>query len=313
MKTFDDIYRDLVNDIIENGVDQGPNHVRAKYADGSPAPTRAIEGVMFKITPEMGVPRLRSKFVGGKWACTEMEWIYQEMSNNVNWLHEHGGVTIWDEWADSEGSIGRAYGFQVKNQTIPVEITKDTANAYDLHYMTQHKLTSMHKNLNQMEYALHELRNNPSSRRIMVDLWNQRDIPKMALTPCVYAHHWSVFGGKLNLHVKQRSADVAIGTPYNVCQYYVLKELVADCLGIEPGTMYWTIDNAHIYDRHLEKISEQVNTPLSEEVAQSNCKLILPSVQEGKQTNDTFFYRKMSETKFDGYKHMGRYDYEVAI
>lgn len=207
---FDIIYRDLVRDIIDNGIDQNPAGVRAHYADGAPAPTRAIEGVSFAITPEMGVPRLRSKFVGAKWACTEMEWIYQEMSNNVEWLHEHGGVTIWDSWSDSTGSIGRAYGFQVKNQTIPVEITRDNANDYDLKYLTQHKIPSLHKNLNQMEYALHELRNNPGSRRIMIDLWNLRDTPKMTLTPCVWTTHFSVFGGKLNLHVKQRSCDVAL-------------------------------------------------------------------------------------------------------
>lgn len=152
----------------------------------------------------MGVPRLRSKFVGAKWACTEMEWIYQVMSNNVKWLHEHGGVTIWDNWATPEGSIGKAYGYQVKNQTIPVLITRENANLADLTKMERQGATSICRNLNQMEYALHELRNNPGSRRIMVDLWNQRDTPQMALTPCVWTHHWSVFGGKLNLHVKQR-------------------------------------------------------------------------------------------------------------
>lgn len=310
--SFDKIYADLVLAIKEKGILQNPDEVRAHYEDGEPAPAYAIEGVGFEITPSMGVPRLRSKFVGAKWACTEMEWIYQAMSNNVKWLHEHGGVTIWDNWATPEGSIGKAYGYQVKNQTIPVLITRENANLADLTKMERQGATSICRNLNQMEYALHELRNNPGSRRIMVDLWNQRDIPQMALTPCVWTHHWSVFGGKLNLHVKQRSCDVSLGLPYNVVQYYVLKELVADCLGMEAGTLHWTIDNAHIYDRHFDTIIEQVETPMSNEVLQSECKLILPEVT-GTLTNEEFFHRPMSETQFEGYKHMGRYDYEVAI
>lgn len=505
--SFDVIYRDLVHNILDNGIDQLKSEVRTHYADGTPAITRAVEGVSFAITSSMGVPRLRSKFVGAKWACTEMEWIYQAMSNNVQWLHEHGGVTIWDEWQTPsnyylegrpvvildkkdrnhdfskeykgdqpklfrklihptpencklqkhwqtmirrvygederkqrfylgrgvevhpdwwdvntfvkdakelmnysyktnnwddfvldkdyygaklyskdtcvwlpqeenmlytdvvypinvtdrngytrqflgikavafeydipkstvhrfvekgtkltglkrenkkfngyvfskivlppskiarlepiEGTIGKAYGYQVKNQLIPVNMPNGSVSM-----------------MNQMEYALHELRNNPSSRRIMVDLWNQRDTPQMALTPCVWTHHWSVLGDKLNLHVKQRSCDVALGLPYNVVQYYVLKELVADCLGIEAGTLYWTIDNAHIYDRHLETIQKQVDTPMSNEVLQSECKVILPELNTDKLTNEEFFHRPMSETKFEGYKHMGRYEYEVAI
>lgn len=104
-----------------------------------------------------------------------------------------------------------------------------------------------------------------------------------------------------------------VGLPYNVIQYYVLKELMADCLGIESGTLYWTIDNAHIYDRHLETIEKQVNTPMTNEVLQSECKLILPGESECRQTNDVFFYRKLSGAQFTGYKHMGRYDYGVAI
>lgn len=283
MSMFDLVYSQLVRQVINEGVAQDPSTVRAHYADGKPAPTISVEGVSFAITPEMGVPILQSKFVGHKWALTEIEWIWQEMSNDVAWLNDRG-VTIWDEWKQEDGTIGKAYGWQLGHKKRSVE-------DYEM---------------NQVEYVIHQLKHNPSSRRIMTTLWDVEDLDDMSLEPCVWATHWTVQEDKLNLHVKQRSADIALGLPYNVLQYHALHALMAEEVGLELGTMYWNIDNAHIYDRHIETIKEQTEGSYDVGVLMSTPKLVLP---EG----DGFFYRRLSEAKIIDYKHNGKFTYEVAI
>lgn len=283
MSMFDLVYSQLVRQVINEGVAQDPSTVRAHYADGKPAPTISVDGVSFAITPEMGVPILQSKFVGHKWAFTEIEWIWQEMSNDVTWLNDRG-VTIWDEWKLEDGTIGKAYGWQLGHKKRSVEDCE----------------------MNQVEYVVHQLKHNPSSRRIMTTLWDVEDLNDMSLEPCVWATHWTVQEGKLNLHVKQRSADIALGLPYNVLQYHALHALMAEEVGLELGTMYWNIDNAHIYDRHIETIKEQTEGSYDVGVLMSTPKLVLP---EG----DGFFPRRLSEAKIIDYKHNGKFTYEVAI
>ena len=283
MSMFDLVYNQLVRQVINEGVAQDPSTVRAHYADGKPAPTISVEGVSFAITPEMGVPILQSKFVGHKWALTEIEWIWQEMSNDVAWLNDRG-VTIWDEWKQEDGTIGKAYGWQLGHKKRSVEDCE----------------------MNQVEHVIHQLKSNPSSRRIMTTLWDVEDLDDMSLEPCVWATHWTVQEGKLNLHVKQRSADIALGLPYNVLQYHALHALMAEEVGLELGTMYWNIDNAHIYDRHIETIKEQTEGSYDVGVLMSTPKLVLP---EG----DGFFPRRLSEAKIIDYKHNGKFTYEVAI
>lgn len=292
--SFDKIYADLVLAIKEKGILQNPDEVRAHYADGEPAPAYAIEGVSFKITPDMGLPILKSKFVGSKWAFTELEWIWQAMSNDVKWLQERG-VTIWDEWAQEDGTIGKAYGWQLANKKrwVPASSIGEFSQIFD-----------------QVSYVVHQLKHNPSSRRIMTTLWDVEDLDEMALEPCVWATHWTVQGGKLNLHVKQRSGDVCLGLPFNVLQYHALQVVMAKVSGLELGTMFWNIDNAHIYDRHMERAVEQVTAPMTEEVLNAEPKLVLPWEEAG-MTN--FFECPLSELKVEGYKHNGRFNYEVAI
>ena len=318
--SFDKIYADLVLAIKEKGILQNPDEVRAHYADGEPAPAYAIEGVSFKITPDMGLPILKSKFVGSKWAFTELEWIWQAMSNDVKWLQERG-VTIWDSWEKEDGTIGKAYGWQLrnkerfvasgdgitlaKNRLEDCPITKFVPlDGYNLgSYQPYIKL-------NQVEAVIAQLKNNPSSRRIMTTLWDVEDLDDMSLEPCVWATHWTVQNGKLNLHVKQRSSDFCLGLPFNVLQYHALQVVMAKVSGLELGTMFWNIDNAHIYDRHMEQAIKQVTAPMSEEVLNAEPKLILPW-EEADMTN--FFECPLSELKVEGYKHNGRFNYEVAI
>ena len=285
MTKFDHIYKDIVLDIINNGKMQKGN-VRAKYADGTPAYTKYIHGVNFVIEPDE-LPILQSKRVAWKTALVEMEWIWQEMSNDLDWLQERD-CHIWDEWEIKEGfwnaTIGKAYGYQLRDKLRKIN----------------------EKWFNQVEYVIHQIKNNPRSRRILTTLYNVEDLKDMALEPCVYETQWEVDDDDyLILHVRQRSADMALGNPFNVLQYSILHRLMAKSTGKKLGNMYWSIGNAHIYDRHLELLEKQVTADISE-LEKEKPVLNLP---EGSD----FFSTPLSEVDIKNYHHNGNFKYEVAI
>ena len=285
MTKFDHIYKDIVLDIINNGKMQKGN-VRAKYADGTPAYTKYIHGVNFVIEPDE-LPILQSKRVAWKTALVEMEWIWQEMGNDLAWLQERN-CHIWDEWEIKEGfwdgTIGKAYGYQLRDKLRKVD----------------------EKWFNQVEYVIHQIKNNPRSRRILTTLYNVEELKDMALEPCVYETQWEVDDDDyLILHVRQRSADMALGSVINVLQYSVLHRLMAKSTGKKLGNMYWNIGNAHIYDRHLELLEKQVTADISE-LEKEKPVLNLP---EGSD----FFATPLSEVDIKNYHHNGNFKYEVAI
>lgn len=291
MTVWDNIYKNIVKDILENGTMQ-KGSVRAKYADGCPAYTKYLKSVSFKLTPEDGIGVLTSKFVGTKWAFTEMEWIWQERSNDVNWLNDRN-VSIWDEWKQNDGTIGKAYGWQLENKK---------------------RKSSNGELVNQVHYVIDQLLKNPSSRRIRTSLWGVEDLDEMALEPCVYDTTWSVNeDNTLDLQVKQRSADVALGLPYNVVQYGALHRLMAETVKLNLGTMYWHIDNAHIYDRHLKTIEEQVNAPITCKTRKFSIKLPLSS--DNDSSFSSFDAKRLSKAIVCEYNKSltnGTFKYEVA-
>ena len=285
MTKFDHTYKNIILDIINNGKMQKGN-VRAKYADGTPAYTKYIHGVNFVIEPDE-LPILQSKRVAWKTALVEMEWIWQEMSNDLDWLQERD-CHIWDEWEIKEGfwdgTIGKAYGYQLRDKLRKVD----------------------EKWFNQVEYVIHQIKNNPRSRRILTALYNVEDLKDMALEPCVYETQWEVDDDDyLILHVRQRSADMALGNPFNVLQYSILHRLMAKSTGKKLGNMYWNIGNAHIYDRHLELLEKQVTADISE-LEKEKPALNLP---EGSD----FFESPLSQATIKNYHHNGNFKYEVAI
>ena len=300
MTKFDSIYTDIVIDIINNGQMQKGN-VRAVYADGTPAYTKYVYGVHFEIKPEDGLPILQSKHVGWKTALKELDWIWRQMSNSVDELNDMG-VRIWDEWRLKDGTIGKSYGYQLKNKKRKV-MTSTIWPYRDGQVITN---DIREEELNQVEFVLHEIYNNPRSRRIMTSLFDVDDLGDMALEPCVWSTNWSVDEeGKLHLFVKQRSGDIMLGVPYNALQYSVLHRRIAQVTGKELGSMHWTIDNAHIYDRHLELAEEQVTADISH-LEELKPELILPDSLQ-------FFRTPLHEAKIINYKHNGSYKYEVAI
>lgn len=297
MKTFDELYMSLGDKLLKEGLPQEDvASVRAVYVDGTKAVTRSIEGVQFKITEDMGVPILHSKKMPMKAPLVELEWIWQEMSNDVRWLQDRG-VKIWNSWQQKDGTIGKAYGYQMRNKLrqIPLE----NPNYVDCSV-----------GLNQVEYLLDQLENNPSSRRMMTSLWAVDDLDEMALEPCVWATHWTLHGGKLNLHVKQRSADFALGLPFNVYQYRVLQEVVAWTLDIPLGDMHWNIDNLHIYERHVETFLDQKKNYVERDRGlEKQTKLVFPETFEKGQ----FFRNRLSEITLEDYWHLAAYKFEIAI
>lgn len=266
-------------------------NVRAVYADGTPAYTKYIYGVHFEIKPEDGLPILQSKQVGWKTAIKEIDWVWRQMSNNVETL-KYMGVNIWNEWQRSDETIGKSYGYQLGKKSIRPIAAIDGSTVY--------------KEMNQVEYVLHEIVRNPRSRRIMTSLYDVGELHDMALEPCVWNTNWSVDdNNKLHLFVKQRSGDILLGVPFNVTQYAVLHRRIAQVTGKELGSMHWTIDNAHIYDRHLELAEKQVTADISH-LEEFKPELILPDSLQ-------FFNIPLYDAKIINYKHNGSYKYEVAI
>lgn len=289
MTQIDLIYRDLVLNILNKG-QLSKGDVRAKFADGSPAHTYYLPNATTVVfTPEMGLPLITTKPVATKSMIAELDWIWRQMSNNVQDLRDMGS-TIWDEWERNDGTIGKAYGYQLakKCRNVRGEL------------------------LNQVEYVLHELKHNKNSRRIMTTLYDVDDLDDMALEPCVFMTNWQVDdAGRLHLNVVQRSADLALGVPFNWAQYGVLHRRIAQCLGYELGNMSWTIFNAHVYERHAKLLREQVTRVTMSSKLPT---VLLPE-------NNDFFGTPLTEIKVDNYKpyqhdlpvRERRYRYEVAI
>ena len=290
MTRFDTIYKDIVLDIIHNGTMQ-TGKVRAKYADGTPAYTKYIDNVNFTIKPEDGFPILQSKRVAWKTFFKEIDWIFRQMSNNVETL-KYMGVNVWNEWQREDETIGKSYGYQLGKRSIRPIAAIDGRIVY--------------KEMNQVEYILHEIQRNPRSRRIMTNLYDVDELHDMALEPCVFLTHWQVDdNNKLNLTVVQRSADMALGNPSNLAAYGLLHRRIAQVTGKELGNLNWQIFNAHIYDRHLKTLEEQVTADISH-LETTQPKLLLPDSLQ-------YFSTPLYESIITNYEHNGSYKYEIAI
>lgn len=230
-KGYDEQYFDLCRRIINEGsFDSNP---RPKYADGKPAHVKSVFHHTLKFTPN-DIPLLFSKQVYIRQAVEEILWIWQKQSNIVQDLKDKN-VHIWNEWEMEDGTIGKAYGYQLAQEVG-------------------------HTGRNQVDNLIHNLKTNPESRRHVVHLWNVADIDNMALTPCVFLTQWIVIDGKLNLEVVIRSNDIALGGPFNYPQYWILHKLICNEVGLDYGDVIFTITTPHLYDRHIPTIKNQNNT-----------------------------------------------------
>ncbi|WP_285116387.1 thymidylate synthase [Leifsonia sp. fls2-241-R2A-40a] len=217
-------YEDLLRDVLADGTHK---------SDRTGTGTRSVFGRQLRFDLADGFPLITTKRVHFKSIAYELLWFLRGESN-VGWLRENG-VTIWDEWADEDGELGPVYGVQWRSWPTPDG---------------QH--------IDQIQQVIDTLRSDPDSRRIIISAWNVADIPNMALAPCHAFFQFYVADGKLSCQLYQRSADMFLGVPFNIASYALLTLMVAQQVGLEPGEFVWTGGDVHIYDNHVEQVTEQL-------------------------------------------------------
>ena len=234
MSYADKIFKENVKDILENGVWDTDKEVRPKWLDGTPAHTVKKFCIVNRYDLSKEFPIMTIRKQSFKNAVDEILWIWQKKSNKIADLHSH----IWDSWAGEDGTIGKAYGYQLGVKNVYKEGEFD-----------------------QVDRVLYDLKHNPASRRIMTNIYNFADLHEMNLYPCAYSMTFNVTGDKLNGILNQRSNDMAVANHWNVMQYAVLIMMFAQVTGFKPGELVHVIADAHIYDRHIPEVKQMLENP----------------------------------------------------
>ena len=234
MSKADEIFINMCKQVLESGYDTKGEKVRPKWPDGTSAYTIKKFGVVntYDLSEEFPAITLRRTYI--KSAIDEILWIWQKKSNNIRDLKSH----IWNQWADEDGSIGKAYGYQLG---------------------VKHKYKE--GEMDQVDRVLYDLKNNPYSRRIMTNIYVHQDLHEMALYPCAYSVTFNVTGDRLNAILNQRSQDILAAGNWNVVQYAALVMMIAQVSGLKPGILMHVIADAHIYDRHVPIVKELIERP----------------------------------------------------
>ena len=234
MSYADKVFRANAEDNLNNGVWDTDREVRPRWLDGTPAHTVKKFCIVnrYDLSKEFPIITLRKQAF--KSAVDEILWIWQKKSNRVADLHSH----IWDSWAGEDGTIGKAYGYQLGVKHIYKEGEFD-----------------------QVDRVLYDLKHNPASRRILTNIYTFADLHEMNLYPCAYSMTFNVTGDKLNGILNQRSNDMAVANGWNVTQYAVLLHMFAQVSGLKVGELVHVIADAHIYDRHIPAVKEMLNNP----------------------------------------------------
>lgn len=231
MSKADNLFINMCQKILDEGFSSEGQTVRARWEDGTPAHTIKTFGVVNRYDLSEEFPALTLRPTAIKLCVDEMLWIWQKKSNNVKDL----GSKIWDQWADKDGSIGKAYGYQMAK-----------------------KYKFSQGEMDQVDNVLWQLKNTPYSRRIMTNIYNFQDLSEMGLEPCAYSMTFNVTGDTLNGILNQRSQDILAANNWNVVQYSVLLHMLAQVSGLKAGELVHVISDAHIYDRHVPLIKELI-------------------------------------------------------
>ncbi len=231
MSLADELFIQNCRDIIENGISDEDEQVRPRWEDGTPAHTIKKFCVVNRYDLQKEFPIMTLRRIYYRSAIDEILWIYQKKSNRIAELGSH----VWDAWADENGTIGKAYGYQL---------------GVKHHYKEG--------DFDQVDRVLFDLKNNPASRRIMTNLYNHADLNEMQLAPCAYSMPFNVSGNKLNGLLNQRSQDMLTANNWNVCQYAALLTMFAKASGLVPGEFVHVIADAHIYDRHIDAVKRLI-------------------------------------------------------
>lgn len=264
MSRADELFIKMCRKILTEGYSDEGMDVRPRWEDGTPAHTKKIFGVVNRYDLSEEFPILTLRPTPLKLATDEMLWIWQKKSNRVADLKSG----VWDAWADENGTIGKAYGYQMG---------------------VKHKYKE--GMMDQVDRVLYDLKHNPQSRRIMTNMYVHADLSEMALYPCAYSMTFNVTDGKLNAILNQRSQDILAANNWNVVQYAVLVHMLAQVSGLGIGELVHVISDAHIYDRHLPIVEELI----SRETYDAPKFWLNPEV-------DDFYKFTTDDVKVEGYK-----------
>ena len=240
-------YLDLVKHIIETGTDK---------SDRTGTGTRSVFGYQMRFDLSKGFPLVTTKKCHLKSIIYELLWFLQG-DTNIGYLKEHN-VSIWDEWADEHGNLGPVYGQQWRSWAGADGVEVD-----------------------QVKDLIHQIKNNPDSRRMIISAWNVADLPKMKLMPCHCLFQFYVANGKLSCQLYQRSADVFLGVPFNIASYALLTMMIAQVCGLEPGEFVHSLGDVHLYSNHFEQANLQLTrTPFP-----------LPTMKINPEVKDIFDFK----------------------
>src|SRR6188472_4047705 len=218
-------YLDLLQRILDDGVEK---------SDRTGTGTRSVFGHQMRFDLRQGFPLVTTKKIHTRSVFAELLWFLRG-DTNVKWLQDRG-VTIWDEWADSDGDLGPIYGYQWRSWPAPDG-----------------------RHVDQIAQVIEQIRTDPDGRRHIVSAWNVADIPDMALAPCHTMFQFYVAGGRLSCQLYQRSADVFLGVPFNIASYALLTLMMAQATGLEPGEFVHTFGDVHLYLNHVDQAREQLS------------------------------------------------------
>ena len=298
MTKWDKEYIKLCKKIISEGVEvenrTGTNTIKIPYYNLS-----------FDLSKEF--PVLTTKQLFFKNAITEILWIYQEQSNDVRWLQERNNH-IWDEWEIDENGIWKATQMvpvngKLEKQQIERKFDKSFAHTIGTAYgyiVKRYQLT---------QKLIDKIKNNPNDRRMVMSLWQDEFLDTAVLPSCVWSSEWDVTDGKLNCLVHQRSCDVPLGLPFNVTQYATLVNLIAHCTGLKPGTLNWSIKDAHIYVNQIDGIKEQIRRFEELKNLKAPKLWINPEVKDFFKIDNS---RELKDIKIIDYQHHGKIEFPIA-
>lgn len=298
MSKFDKDYLKLCEKILNEGVE---------VENRTGVNTIKIPGYFFEFDLEKEFPILTTKQLFFKNAITELLWIYQEQSNDVRWLKDRGNH-IWDEWEIDENGLWHA------NQNVLVDgklVKKDIVREFPKKYA--HTIGTAYgwvvKKYKLIDTLIDTLKNNPTDRRMLMSLWQNKHLDTAVLPSCVWSSEWDVTDGKLNCWVHQRSCDVPLGLPFNVTQYAVLLSLIAQVTGLKPGKIFWSIKDAHIYVNQVDGIKEQIRRGKELEDLPAPKLWINPEIKDFYKFDNS---RSLKDIKIIDYKHHGKIEFKLT-
>lgn len=299
MSKFDKEYLKLCKKILTDGIEvenrTGTNSIK-------------IPSYNFHFDLSEEFPMLTTKQVFYKNAITEMLWIYQAQSNDVRWLQERNNH-IWDEWEIDEDGLWKATQnvLDENGNLVKKDIVKDFGKDW------AHTIGTAYgwivNRYGHIDNLINKIKNNPTDRRMIMSLWQDEFLDTAVLPSCVWCSEWDVTDGKVNMMVHQRSCDVPLGLPFNVTQYAVLLSMIAQCTNLKPGSIDWSIKDAHIYVNQVEGIKKQIERGDTLEDLPAPELWLNPEIKDFYEFDNS---RELKDIKVRKYNHYGKISFPIS-